>query len=53
MAEPDFLVCLNCENPCYTFEWKEGKLAEILCPVCGNDDVDEFLSQDDLDALAG
>ncbi len=51
MAEPDFLVCLNCETPCYTFEWKEGALTEILCAACGNEELDEFASEEDLDAL--
>lgn len=50
---PDYLVCIECETPCYTFEWKEGKIIEVLCTVCGNDDTDAFLSQEDLDALAG
>lgn len=51
MAEPDYLVCLNCETPCYVFEWKEGKVAEVMCLACGNDDVDEFATQEDLDSL--
>lgn len=52
MSEPDFLICLNCETPCYSFEWAEGKLSEILCLVCGNEEPDEFASEEDLDALA-
>ncbi|MCP4203317.1 MAG: hypothetical protein GY769_15450 [bacterium] len=51
MSEPDFLVCLNCETPCYTFEWAEGKLVEILCTVCGNEEPDEFATEDDLDTM--
>ncbi len=52
MSEPDFLICLNCEAPCYSFEWSEGKLTEVLCMVCGNEEVDEFATEEDLDALA-
>lgn len=52
MDEPDFLICLNCETPCYTFEWQEGKVGEILCTACGAEDPDEFATEDDLEALA-
>ena len=48
---PDYLICLNCESPCYTFEWQEGKLTEVLCVTCGADEPDEFATQEDLDAL--
>lgn len=53
MAAPDYLICLECESPCYVFEWKDGKLKEILCEVCGNDELETFISQEDLDALEG
>ncbi len=52
MAEPDFLICLNCETPCYTFEWTEDKLTEVLCIACGNEEPDEFATEEDIDALA-
>jgi hypothetical protein len=52
MSEPDFLICLNCETPCYSFEWSEGKLTEILCAMCGNEELDEFATEEDLDELA-
>ena len=42
MASPEYYVCLECETPCYTFEWEDGKLREILCVACGNDNADEF-----------
>ena len=51
-SAPAYLVCLECETPCYTFEWEGGQLVEILCLACGNDDTDQFATQDDLDALA-
>ena len=51
MSEPDYLVCLNCESPCYTFEWKDGKAVEILCLACGSDDPDEFATEEDLEIL--
>jgi hypothetical protein len=52
-SEPEYLVCLNCESPCYTFEWTNGKITEIMCMVCGADTADEFMTQEDFDALAG
>ena len=51
MATPEFLICLNCESPCYVFEWKEGEIKEALCEVCGNDDLDEFLPPTELEEL--
>ena len=53
MSIPDFLICIECESPCYNFEWHEGKPTEILCEVCGNDDPDAFTTPEDYDALAG
>ena len=52
MSEPDFLICLNCETPSYSFEWAEGKLKEVLCAVCGNEEPDEFATEEDLEALS-
>jgi hypothetical protein len=51
MSQPDYLICLNCESPCYVFEWREGKLAEPLCEACGNDDPDEFATPEDYEAI--
>lgn len=53
MAAPEYLICLNCESPCYVFEWQEGAVAEALCQVCGNDEADQFASPDDFDSLVG
>lgn len=53
MEEPEYLICLNCESPCYLFEFEVGKVVEVLCPVCGNDRPEEFLSPQELDELSG
>jgi hypothetical protein len=53
MASPEFLICLECETPCYDFEWHDDKLELILCNVCGNDDPDQFVTEDDFEALSG
>ena len=46
---PEFLVCTECESPCYTFDWNghKGTTIEALCTVCGNDSVDEFETEDE------
>ena len=53
MAIPEFLVCVNCESPCYAFEWDDDEVSEAVCEVCGSEEVDQFLSPDDFDALVG
>ncbi|QQR75431.1 MAG: hypothetical protein IPJ17_07620 [Holophagales bacterium] len=53
MASPDYLICLNCETPCYVFEWEEDQLTEALCQVCGNDDPEQFATEEEFDALSG
>lgn len=53
MPAPEFLICLDCETPCYTFEWEEGEITEALCPACGNDQADQFITEEDFDILSG
>lgn len=52
MAAPDYLVCLECESPCYVFEWQGDKVQEALCQVCGNDDPEGFVSPAELEELS-
>ncbi|HVT57572.1 MAG TPA: hypothetical protein VHR45_04155 [Thermoanaerobaculia bacterium] len=52
MATPEYLVCLECESPCYVFEWSDGKIGEILCLACGNEDPEQFADPDELEAEA-
>ncbi len=51
MATPEYIICLDCETPCYEFEWHDGEVAEALCPICGNEDPTQFATDDDFDAL--
>lgn len=53
MAAPEYLVCVECETPCYVFEWEDATLTEAVCLVCGNDDIDHFATPDDFDSLGG
>ncbi len=49
---PDYLICLECETPCYVFEWRNDKLVEATCTMCGNDDIAQFATEDEYEALA-
>jgi hypothetical protein len=42
--EPDFVVCQECETPCYNFEWdlRRDCLVHAFCELCGNDAVEGF-----------
>ena len=53
MASPEYLICLECETPCYVFEWEDGKLSEVLCQSCGNDDPDQFALPEDIEEMSG
>jgi hypothetical protein len=53
MAEPDYVVCVDCETPCYVFEWEGSKLIEAVCTVCGNDDPEQFMLPEEFDELTG
>jgi hypothetical protein len=49
MAEPDYLICLQCETPTYQFEYIDGKLTAVICTTCGNDDVSDFMTEAEFD----
>jgi hypothetical protein len=53
MPAPEYLVCLNCETPCYTFEWEDGELKESLCLACGNEDPEQFATTEEAEAMSG
>ena len=37
--ELDYLICRECNTPCYTFEMEKGRPTEAHCLVCGNEDL--------------
>ena len=53
MERPDYLVCLECETPCYTFETLGPKITEILCTACGNEDVELFATPEEFEEMSG
>jgi hypothetical protein len=51
MSAPEYVICLECDSPCYEFEWKDDKIKEPFCARCGNEDPDLFAVQADLDEM--
>ena len=49
---PDYLICLECETPTYVFEWKDDKAKEATCTMCGNDDPDQFATEEAYEELS-
>lgn len=52
MSEPEYLICLSCETPTYSFEWEEDKVTTVFCTVCGNDEPTEFLTETEYEELS-
>ena len=52
VAEPDYLICLECETPVYVFDWREGRVLEVVCPTCGNEDPGNFATEDEIDEMS-
>ena len=52
MASPEYVICLECETPCYVFEWQDGRLIEAMCQACGNDNPEEFALPEELEDMA-
>jgi hypothetical protein len=52
MAHPDFVICLECETPVYTFEWQDGLVTEAICATCGNDDPGAFATEEEFDEMS-
>jgi hypothetical protein len=51
MSAPEYVICINCETPCYVFEWngETMRAEDVLCETCGSDDPAEFLTQSEWD----
>ena len=51
MDVPEYLICIECETPCYVFEWSEGQVTEAFCEACGADDADGFTTEEEFEAM--
>jgi hypothetical protein len=40
--EIDYLICKQCNSPCYVFETEGSLIKEAQCLVCGNDEITMF-----------
>jgi hypothetical protein len=40
--EIPYLLCKDCNTPCYVFEVEAGHISEALCLACGNEVVGMF-----------
>jgi hypothetical protein len=42
--EPDYLICVTCETPCYVFERDERtrRIVSAYCAVCATEEPREF-----------
>lgn len=49
---PDYVICVECETPCYVFEWQDERVREAFCEACGNDDPELFLTEAEYEDLA-
>lgn len=48
---PEYVICMNCEKAMYLFEWQDGRLTEVTCEDCGNDDPEQFVRPEDYDSV--
>ena len=51
MAQPEYLICLECETPVYVFEWRDGHVLDVTCPVCGNEDPVSFATEEEMEEM--
>jgi len=49
MSEPEYLICMSCETPTYSFEYSGDKLISVICQTCGNDELTEFVTETELE----
>jgi len=52
VSEPEYIICMECETPVYTFDWHGERIAEAVCPLCGNDDPSLFATEEQLEELS-
>ncbi len=38
----DYLICRQCQTPCYIFEMVGDEITEALCTACGNEETTGF-----------
>ncbi len=51
MEAPEYMICISCETPCYDFVWENSQVTEAMCMVCGTDEPDEFITEEEFEAM--
>ena len=51
MAHPEYVICLECETPVYVFDWREGRILDATCHVCGNEDPAAFATEEEMEEM--
>jgi translation initiation factor 2 beta subunit (eIF-2beta)/eIF-5 len=52
MSAPEYVICLECESPIYTFEWDGVRVKEAVCPACGNDQASLFSTEEEIEEMS-
>jgi uncharacterized protein YcgI (DUF1989 family) len=46
MDTPDYIICLECDTPVYTFEWDGVRVKDAICTACGNEKASLFATEE-------
>ena len=46
MQEPDYIICLECDSPNYTFDWDGTRITDAICTTCGNSKATLFTTEE-------
>jgi len=46
MDAPDFIICLECDTPVYTFDWDATRITGGICTFCGNEKPMRFSTEE-------
>jgi hypothetical protein len=53
METPDYIICLECDTPVYTFEWDGNRVKDAICTACGNEKASLFTTEEAYGEMMG
>jgi hypothetical protein len=53
MDQPDYIICLECDTPVYTFEWDGTRVTDAICTACGNEKAALFTTEEAYGEMMG